>query len=534
MRSLAWLLVLLLGCGAPQPSDLPPDYLRLAGVDDVPTLDPALGYDTTSWLFEQMLFNTLLDYDDAGGLVPELATSWEVSPNGLIYSFNLRHDARFTNGRPVLAADVKFTLERVLNPKTRSQGIEFFTSIAGAGEFIAGGATEVTGIHVVGDQELRIQLLRPDPLLLHKLALQFAAVTPREEVERWGEDFTEHPTGSGPFILQAWARGRRLVLQRNPNYFVAGQPRLAGVVRLVGVSDQLAWFKFEAGELDVTGIPAAEFPRVIADPRYASLLRQETALRTQYLGLNCELPPLTDHRVRQAVNHAVNKEKLLQLINNRGVAARRIVPPNMPGYEAEIAGYEFDPARARTLLAEAGYPEGFATALWVRSDEDGRRMAQAVQQDLADVGIRAEIRPIAWGPFLQAVKSPGLVPMFQLGWEADFPDPSNFLEVLFHSKNRGSNNDAFYASAAVDQLLDRAAVTVAAAARVAALQRAEQLIMADAPWVPLYHPVAYQVVSERVRDFRLNPLRPPRLERVWLAPTSAGVPAPTQPAPSAS
>lgn len=536
------LIALLAGCSGSQPTAAPPDYLRLAGVDDVPTLDPAIGYDTTSWFFEQMLFNTLLDYDDDGQLVPELARAWDVSPDGRTYVFHLRDDVRFSNGRSLVAADVKFSLERVLRPRTRSQGIEFFSGIAGAREFVAGTASEVRGLQPVSDHELRVELEHFDPLWLHKLAMQFAAVVPHEAVEQWGEDFAQHPVGSGPFVLGEWIRGQRLVLERNPHYFAPNRPRLAGVVRTVGVNDQLAWFRYEAGELDVAQtIPPPEFPRVIRDPAFAPLLKRETSLRTQYLGLNCEVAPFSDRRVRQAVAHAVNKTKLLRLINNRGIEASDILPPNMPGAnpnDAQRPRYQFDPARARALLADAGYPNGFASTLWVRSDEDGRRMAQAIQQDLADVGIKVEIRPIAWGPFLQAVRTPGLVPLFQLGWEADFPDPSNFLEVLFHSKNRGSNNDVFYSNTAVDSLLDHAAVTIEPAARLELLGQADRLIMADSPWVPLYHPVAYQVVSRRVRDFRLHPLRPARVEGVWLDGGGAAVerkpaPAPSQPRPSA-
>ncbi|HUI27158.1 MAG TPA: ABC transporter substrate-binding protein [Candidatus Kryptonia bacterium] len=541
MRRALCLLLLLLGCTGSQPAALPAEYFRLAGVDDVPTLDPAVGYDTTSWFFEQMLFNTLLDYDDDGQLVPELARTWDASADGRTFTFELRDDVRFSNGRPLIAADVKFSLERVLRPQTRSQGIEFFSDIAGAQEFIAGSASEVSGLRVLGEHTLGVELERFDPLWLHKLALQFAAVVPREEVERWGEDFASHPVGSGPFVLREWTRGQRLLLERNAHYFVSGRPKLAGVVRAVGLNDQLAWFRYEAGELDnLLTIPAAEFPRVVRSPAYAPLLKKETSLRTQYLGLNCEVPPFTDRRVRQAVSHAINKTKLLRLINNRGVVARSILPPNMPGADpddASVPRYDFDPARARALLAEAGYANGFQTTLWVRSDEDGRRLAQSIQQDLADIGVHAEIRPIAWGPFLQAVRTPGLVPMFQLGWEADFPDPSNFLEVLFHSKNRGSNNDTFYSNAVVDGVLDRAAVTIDARARLELLRRAERLIMADSPWVPLYHPVAYQVVSPRVRDFRLHPLRPARVEEVWLAADGAAPPAEaaqSRPDPSAS
>lgn len=505
--------------GGPAATDA---YLRLADQDDIPTLDPARGYDTASWQFEDMLFSTLLDYGPDGNLVPELATAWEVSSDQRTYTFHLRADAYFTNGRPVAATDVRFSIERVLNPQTRSPGAEFFRDIQGA-DACAQAACDVAGIDTPDPRTVRVVLRDFDPLFLHKLAMPFAAAVPREEVERWGEDFARHPVGSGPFILQEWAPGQHLLLIRNPHYFVPGVPRVAGVLRLVGVNDDLAWLKYESGQLDIAIIPPAEFPRVMREARYQPLLRHVTTMRTSYLGMNCAQAPFTDRRVRQALNHAVNKDKLLRLINNRGVVAKGVLPPNMPGYNPNVPGYAFDPARARQLLAEAGYPQGFATTLWVRSDETMLRLAQAVQQDLADIGVQMRIKAIAWGPFLEAVRTPDLVPFFMLGWEADFPDPSNFLEVLLHSKYIGSNNNTNYQNPEVDARLDAAARTVDTQVRRQLLQAAELLAVDDAPWVFLYHPVSYEITSPRVRDFTLHPLRPARFDRVWLADGSSDV-----------
>ncbi|MFI5365968.1 MAG: ABC transporter substrate-binding protein [Candidatus Binatia bacterium] len=517
-RGAALVLSLCTGCASSSGTgtESPPPYLRLADQDDVPTLDPARGYDTASWHFEEMLFNTLVDYDDDSNIVPQLATDWEVSPDHRTYTFHLRHDVQFTNGRPLVAADVRYGIGRVLNPHTRSQGAEFFRGIIGADACDAT-RCDVSGIETPDPYTVRFVLHDFDPLFLHKLTMPFAAAVPAEEVARWGEDFARHPVGSGPFMLQEWVTGQRLLVVRNPHYFEPNVPRLAGVLRLVGVNDELAWLKYDSDQLDVANIPPAEFPRVIHEPRYQPLLHHVTTMRTQYVGMNCRMLPFTDRRVRQALNYAVNKRKLLRLVNDRGVIAKGILPPNMPGYNADVPGYPYDPTRARQLLAQAGYPHGFATTLWVRADETTLRLAESVQQDLADVNVAMQIKAIAWGPFLEAVRAPDLVPLFLLGWEADFPDPSNFLEVLLHSKNIGTNNNANYSNPQVDALLDAAAYTVDPAARIALLQKVELLAIDDAPWIFLYHPATYDIVSPRVRDFRLHPLRPARLTRVWLA-----------------
>ncbi|MFI5397320.1 MAG: ABC transporter substrate-binding protein [Candidatus Binatia bacterium] len=508
----------LTGCTSSSGSgtESPSLYLRLAGSDEVPTLDPARGYDTSSWQFEQALFTTLVDYDADTDLVPRLATDWAVSADRRTYTFHLRADVRFTNGRTVTAGDVKYSIERVLNPHTRSQGAEFFRVISGA-EACTEASCTVAGIEAPDAQTLRFTLRAFDPLFLHKLAMPFAAAVPAEEVARWGEDFARHPVGSGPFMLQEWISGQRLMLVRNPDYFIPGLPRLEGLQRFVGVNDDLAWLKYESGQLDISSIPPAEFPRVIREPRYQTLLHHVTTMTTNYLGMNCRMAPFTDRRVRQAMNYAVNKEKLLRLINNRGVVAKSFLPPNMPGHDPDLTGYPFDARRARQLLEAAGYAAGFRTTLWVRSDETTLRMAESVQQDLADVNVQIQIKALAWGPFLEAVRSPDLAPFFLLGWEADFPDPSNFLEVLLHSKNIGSNNNTNYSNTEVDALLDQAAHTVDSQARVKLLQEVERLATTDAPWVFLFHPVTYDIVLPRVQGFRLHPLRPPRLDEVRLA-----------------
>jgi len=510
-------VLLVTACQAPETQRVADTrYLRLADQDDIPTLDPARGYDTASWQFEDMLFNTLLDYDRQGQLVVELATAWEMAPDGRAYTFHVRDDARFSTGRPVIAEDIRFAIRRVLQPATRSPGAEFFRGLVGAASCDAGGCP-VEGMEVLDRTTIRFRLAAVDPLFPHKLAMPFAAAVPAEEVERAGDDFGRRPVGSGPFVLEEWRAGQRLVFARNPGYFAPGVPRVAGVVRFVGVNDDLAWLRYEGGRLDVANIPPAEFPRVRRDPRYVPLLRHIATMRTNYLGLNCRQAPFSDRRVREALNLAVNKEKLLQLINGRAVAARGVLPPNMPGYDPDLPGYAYAPAQARLRLAEAGYPDGFASTLWVRADETTLRLAQALQQDLAAIGVRVRIKALAWGPFLEAVKASADVPMYLLGWEADFPDPSNFLEVLFHSKHIGTNNNTNYHNPTVDELLDRAARMTDAGERMRLLREVERVVVADAPWVPLFHPESYEIVSDRVRDYELHPLRPARFTEVWLS-----------------
>ena len=509
------------GCQRQPPSPAPAGVLRLAGDNEVPTLDPALGYDTSSWLFELLLFDPPLDYDDELALVPRLASAYEFAPDSRRIVLRLRPGVRFSNGRAVVADDVRFAIERVLRPATHSPGAEFYRGIHGAADFIAGRAAHVSGIECEAPDRLAITLDEPDPLFPHKLAMPFAAPVPREEVERLGEDFARQPTGSGPFKLIEWRPGERLRFERvapaapGEGEGAAGGAPVDVIERLSGVSPQLAWLKFEAGELDLSDIPPAEFSRVLRDPAYAGRIVHRTTLTTQYVGLNCEVAPLDRVEVRRAFSAAIDRAKSLAIANGRGEVAGGILPPGMPSFQARpFAGP--DPEKARALLASAGLAQGFTTTIWTRNDPATVREAEGLAQDLARIGVELKIKPVTWAALLEATRTQGLVPVVRFGWEADFPDPSNFLDVLFRSTARGANNSSFFASPEVDRALDLAAPLSPGPERFAAYARIESEILAAAPWVPLYNPATYVALSPRVHGLRLHPLRPERLAAITL------------------
>jgi ABC-type transport system substrate-binding protein len=528
IASLAAMSALAAACAVPldPPPAGPPDgggpprqggVLQLAASEDPRYLDPAKGYDTGSWSFEQMLFNTLVDYDEGTNIVPELAEAWTMSDDGRHFGFLLRRDVVFSTGRPLTAADVKYSLERLLRPGIHSQGAEFFHGIEGAKDYIAGTAREVRGIRTPAPDRVEFDLTAVDPLFLHKLTMPFAAVVDREAAEHFGdEEFTRHPVGSGAFVVDEWVYGQRLRLARNPRYFRPGRPYLDAVEVTIGVSPQLAWLKYQRGEVDLSGIPSAEYQRVLADDRYRPLLLSRTTLRTNYLGLNCALAPFDRVAVRQAMNLAIDKRRLIELIDGQGVIATGILPPDMPG-KAPVDGYVHDLAAARRRLEEAGLAGGFETTLWASRDEGSMRLAQSMQEDLRQIGVTLSLKPVDFPALIEAVRHPGIVPLFMLGWEADFPDPSNFLTVLLHSRSRDTNNNTFYSNPEVDHILDEADPLIDPTRRFALFHQAEVKIMQDAPWVPLFHPAGSVVRHPRLRDYPLHPLRPSRVEDVWLA-----------------
>ncbi|MEO6025798.1 MAG: ABC transporter substrate-binding protein [Candidatus Binatia bacterium] len=521
--------MLLAGCVRNDPLDWPArepgsrrgGVLRLAGPDDVPTLDPALGYDSRSWTYEQHLFETMVTYDDANQIVPQLAERWTISADLRTYTFALIPGVTFSDGTPLTAEDAVGSLERVLDPKTRSQGAEHYRGIRGAAEFAAGTTPHVAGLSAPDATTFTIELDEPDHLFLDKMALMFAAVVPAERARALGDDFTDHPLGSGPFMLREWRRGERIVLARNPRYRRPDRPYLDGIVESAGVNGELAWLMFLSKELDVSGIPPADFPLVMRDPAATGTLVKGPTLVTSYLGLNCQMPPLDDRRVRQALNYAVNKQDVIALLNGRGIPAKSLVPPGMPGYTNDLAGYPFDPERARALLREAGQGDGFTTELWTQGSDLDLKIGQKVQHDLGEVGVTLEIKQVAWSAFLEAIRQPKTVPVFDLAWSADFPDPSNFLETLFQSSRADANNHTFYASPAFDRLLARASDTADPEARNTVYREAERLLVDDAPVIFLYHPISYVMLHPRVHGYTIHALLPSRYTDVWLDPEPA-------------
>jgi ABC-type transport system substrate-binding protein len=516
-------IALACGCGGgPPPLNLPPGamILRLADADDIPTLDPAAGYDTVSWTFEQAIFDTLVRYGDGNiELEPDIATRWESSTDATVFTFHLRHDARFSDGRTVTSDDFRFGVERVLDPATRSKGMEYYRGIEGSADFIAHRAAHLSGIETPDSWTIVFRLSAPDPIFAHKLGMPFASAIPRDVAEKWSDDFSTHVVGSGAFMLKEWIGGQRLVLVRNPYYFDKPLPRLDAIVESVGVNTELQWLRFDAGQIDaVIDIPPAEFPYVMKTPALRKLTLAKTTVTTRYLGMNCQMWPFTDVRVRRALSYAIDRRKLIALLNGRGIVATGVMPPNLPGYDPKLKGYDYDPAKARALLEEAHLGAGFTFEIWMRADQTGLILAQSIQQDLAPLGIHVELKPVAWGPFLEAVRQPHTAQSFLQGWEADFPDPENFLGALLSRAQWGANNDTFYSNPDVEKLLREASPDADLSKRYALYDQAEKIVVEDAPWVFLFYPVTYIIRQPWVNDYVINPMRPTRFEHVWLSP----------------
>ena len=477
--------------------------------NDVATLDPAIGYDWQNWSMIKSLFDGLMDYEPGTTeLKTDLAKDYEISDDGLTYTFHLREGVTFHNGREMVASDVKYSLERTVNPETQSPGAGFFSSIEGFDAVASGEATTLSGITTPDDYTVKIQLSAPDAAFLHIMALNFASVVPRESVEKWGRDFGKHPVGTGAFELQDWALGQRLTFVKNDDYYREGIPYLDRIDFEIGQEPNVALMRLQRGEVDIAGdgIPPAQFLQFRNDPDFKDLMVIGNQLHTGYLTMNVTMPPLDNVEVRRAINMAINKERIVRIINGRAIPANQPLPPAMPGYDKEYEGYPYDVAQAKALLEEAGYGDGFDTEIYVMNTDPQPRIAQAIQQDLGQIGVRAEIKSLAQANVIAAGGDKDQAPMVWSGgmaWIADFPDPSNFWGPILGCEGAvpGGWNWAWYCNEELDAEADAADAMVAPDQQQARAERWGKIFttaMDDAPWVPIFNEQRFTVHSARM------------------------------------
>jgi ABC-type transport system substrate-binding protein len=463
--------------------------------DDVSTLDPAIGYDWQNWSIIKSLYDGLMDYKPGTTeLVPDLALSYDIAPDGQAYTFRLRRGVKFHNGRELAAEDVKYSIERAMNPATQSPGAGFFGSIA--------------AIEAPDPATVVFRLNRPDATFLHVMAINFAFAVPKEEAEKHGPDFGRNPVGTGAFRMREWTLGQRLVLERNREYRTPGLPRLDEVVFEFGQEPLVALLRFQRGEVDMLGdqVPPAKFLEVRNSPEYADNLVVGDQLHTGYVAMNVTMPPFDRPEVRRAVNHAINKERVVRVINGRARPATQPLPPAMPGYAGDYAGYAHDPAKAKELLAQAGLADGFDTVLFANNTDPNPRIAQAIQQDLAAVGIRAELKTLAQANVIAAGGDRAGAPMIWSGgmaWIADFPDPSNFYGPILGCGGAvpGGWNWSWYCNEALDAKAAQAdAITDPARAgeRLGLWREIFLGVMEDAPWAPVFNEQRFTLKSDRL------------------------------------
>jgi oligopeptide transport system substrate-binding protein len=476
------------------------------------TLDPALAADAYSSIVIAQIFSPLVGLTSDLEPVPQVAESWTISRDGLVYLFNLHKGVRFHNGREVQASDFVYSLTRLFKEPFRSQGLAagYLDAIVGVPDFVAGRARGIRGIKALGRYRLEVRLSRPYTALLSALALDQTAVVPRECVEAKRKvPFSQFPVGCGPFRVAYRRNDDVLVLAANPAYFL-GKPSIDSIIfytpkgGVEGVDTQGAEALLR-GDAAMANLPLNLLERCKERPNIRVVRWQDLSL--SFIGMNVRKPPLNDPRVRQAIALAMNRDEMLNLWPAGKVLSQGILPPGLPGYSPEQRTYGHDPEAARRLLASAGYGPSHPLpplTMWKSTSNQSVRQVDTVMvRSLAEAGIQVKLKYASWAE-IDSVITGRYAQLFGLAWVADIPDPDTFLRSLFYSSS-GTNYFRF-SDRTVDSLLDVAQRTADPGVRMSAYRDVEKRVVRLAPLVPLFHSSTFVGMRDDVSGLEVNPL----------------------------
>jgi ABC-type transport system substrate-binding protein len=500
------------------------NVLRLPGGQggggDPPTLDPALAGDAESAVYIAEIFSGLVTLDQNLKVVPDVAEKWQVSDDRTVYTFTLRQNVKFHDGRPVTAQDFKYSFERAANPATASPTADtYLGDIVGVKEKLNRKASEVSGVKVVDNYTLQITIDAPKAYFLAKMTYPAAYLVDKNNVERGGRTWTDKPNGTGPYKLKEYVRGQRVILTRNEDYYLDPKPQIEEVQFILGGGSFMTMY--ENGDLESARVTISDIERA-SDPQ--SPLNQELfvgpELSTQFIVFNTRKPPFDDLKVRQAFALAIDRQKVVDVVFRKmPLVANGILPPGMPGY-ADPPVPQYDPALAKQLLAQSKYASKLPDITWTTVGAGGAA-AQDVQAMTAmlkdNLGVNVSIQQTDWATYIGQLNDPSNNPyqIFDIGWIADYADPQNFLEILF--RGGSTQNWAAYANSDVDKLLDQAGLEKDAAARFKLYQDIEKKILADYPVVPLAYSRQYWLTKPYVKNLIYPPMIIPRLRYASLS-----------------
>jgi len=487
--------------------------LRLPGGDPM-TLDPALASDATSATYVVEIYGGLVTIDKDLKIVPDIAERWDISPDGKVYTFYLRKNVVFHySNRLVTANDFKYSLERTANPDTASTVAEaYLGDIVGAKDMVRGRADSISGVEVVDDFTLRITIDQPKPYFLAKLTYPTAFVVDKEQIESNSRNWMRKPHGTGPYKVKEWTLGESIVLEANDRYHL-GAPAIKTVEFLLAGGSILTMY--ENDEIDVSGVSVNDVERVLdpSDPLSEDYVTADD-LSVSYLGFNSNKPPFDDPKVRLAFSYAIDQQKIAEVVlKDMLPVAHSIMPPGLPGYNPDATVPVYDPTKAKQLLAESKYggPDGLpdVSITEVGGGATAGPSTEAMIEMWKDnLGVDVQIEQTEEATFWQDLDK-GKYQMFTAGWVMDYPDPEDILDILFYSTSR--QNNTHYSNPDVDALLLQARTEQDVAKRLALYQQAEQKILDDAPWFPLYYGREHNLVKPYVKNFIFPPIVIPKL-----------------------
>ncbi|UCH50598.1 MAG: peptide ABC transporter substrate-binding protein [Chloroflexota bacterium] len=481
------------------------------------TLNPAISSEMTSHSYIMQIFSGLVRLGDEAKPVPDIAESWQKSDDGKCYTFYLRKGVKFQDGKEVTAQDFKYSWELACHPETGSQtAATYLGDIVGVQDILEGKATRISGIETIDNYILKVTIDAPKAYFLAKLTYPTAFVVDKTNVES-GKNWWLKPNGTGPFKLREWQKDQILMLEPNELYY--GQsPAIKRVVYHLLAGSPMEMY--ELGEIDVVDVNEYYIDKA-SDERgpFYEELAVFPELSLFYIGFNTQKPPFDDVNIRQAFSHAVNKERVIKLtLKGMVTKANGILPLNMPGYNEDLKGLSYDVAKAKSLIASSKYgsvanlpPITLTTSGWGGNiPEYLGAIIQDWRENLgAEVSVR-QLEPEIFSYFLKEEADE----MFFSGWIADYPDPQNFLDILFHTGTE--YNTGNYSNPEVDTLLDQAGTEPNETTRFTLYQQAEQILVDDAACLPLWSDRTYLLIKPYVKNYKLDAQGIPTLREVYL------------------
>lgn len=456
-------------------------------------------------LIASALYEGLVYYDeDSASVKPLIADDWKYSKDGKSLTLNLKGGIRFHNGKSVRAQDVKAAWENSFSNTREWSNIGLFLSIKGVQERLDGKAAEISGIQVINSRTLKVSFNSPNAAFINMLC------SPIFWVYDTGEDLSP-PPGSGPFTLAENKENQEIILVRNDKYH-RGKAKLSAINFKIFASQAEALEEYKAGKIDyLDSIPFNEVASFKENPQYKKLLIQKPLLSTYAIAFNNHKKPFAgNYLLRRAINYAIDRKVIVDdALGGTYLIANGVVPLGMPGYQHDMVGYTYDPLKAQELLGEAGYPlgEGLPELVLTYNEDPGHKLvAEAIAAQLKELGVKVQLQAIEWEYYKKQITKSNMA-FFRLEWMADYPDPDSFLYSLYHSRNIGVSNYCNYNNPQVDKILDASRQEVTSQQeRKKLLNRAEEIIIDDAPCLWLFQSTANKLIGTSTKSLKVNSL----------------------------
>ena len=487
---------------------------------DVPTLSPINGGGYESSQASAPLYDGLVTYAPSltPKIVPDLATSWKIEDHGKVYVFTLRKGVRYANGDPFKPQDVIYNFEQQLNPSNASWAESFYQGIEGGLAYSQGKTKTLSGMKVTGPNTLQITLTQPEGYFLNILAMPTSYIADPRIEQEYGKAYQDHAMGTGPYELVSWVHDSVLIEKRNP-YYWGPKPKIAEIKFILGPSPTTQYEMFQKGEIDALSPVPSNL--IVPTLRNASLAKQfYTVANTgslEYYFMDVTYGPFKSQLVREALNLAVNRRRLVQLQAGQATPANQYLPPGYPGYQPNLPQIPFNPTEARALLAKAGYKHGLTITLSVNNDPGVVQRAESVIQNLASVGVTVKLDTMSLSAYDTAL-SEGKVKFGVIDWGMDYPDPQDIMQSSL-TGNQETGDMADWNSPKFIQLMDEANAMPPSedAQRYKLYDEAQAIALKDAPWIPLFYPNTTILISNQLQPpasnkqdlgYYLNPVLP--------------------------